>query len=196
MMIGGKRCYSGRRAVGRIWPIISSIWWTEWVKSIVEWITAAVTSLPWQRTSATSETTALKQIDCFNYLIFTVNETCLLGIYRWLAMANGNCEYTQFSAGWLTGSSELQSNSVISWHEQRQDKHLGQNKQTLFFSLIALSCLSLYLFISEQWLEILIWRSGPFVPQWMTKDNNCFSGSSVKIVKNKQIRVTFASVTA
>lgn len=41
----------------------------------------------------------------------------------------------------------------------------GQNKQTLSFSLIALVCSSLYLFICEQWLGILIWASGSFVPQ-------------------------------
>lgn len=68
---------------------------------------AAVNYLSWQHGSVTSETTALKQIDSFNYLIFTMNETCLLEIYRWLAMANGNCEYIHFSAGSFTISSEL-----------------------------------------------------------------------------------------
>lgn len=59
---------------------------------------AAVSHLSGQHRSITSETTALKQIDSFNYLIFIMNETCLLEIYMWLAMANGNCEYIQCSA--------------------------------------------------------------------------------------------------
>jgi len=64
-----------------------------------------------------------------------MNETCLLEIYKWLAIANGNHEYILFHVGWFTASSELQSSNAISGEEQMWCKYWGQNKQTLFVSL-------------------------------------------------------------